>query len=145
MRSLLMSLKVKVQWSTVGRQGSRSPSQRRAAFPGGAAAAACEPLLCCSKHAQSQKASRLFYSKHAQLRNPCHKRHQNYFKIGALLLALLGFYWTQVRSLSALVTNWLNALCCYPNVNSAIGNLSLTTPTATIFLLFNYFRGKYLG
>ena len=33
-----------------------------------------------------------------------------------------------------------NALCCYPNVNGAIRNLSLNTPTATIFLQFNYFR-----
>ena len=32
------------------------------------------------------------------------------------------------------------ALCCYPNVNGAIRNLSLNTPTATIFLQFNYFR-----
>ena len=56
---------VKVRRSTVGRLGSRSPSQRRAAFPPGwAAVAACEPLLC-SKHAQSQKASRLFCSKYA--------------------------------------------------------------------------------
>ena len=35
-----------------------------------------------------------------------------------------------------------NALCCYPNVNGAIRNLSLNTPTATIFLQFNYFRGN---
>ena len=33
-----------------------------------------------------------------------------------------------------------NALCCYLNVNGAIRNLSLNTPTATIFLQFNYFR-----
>ena len=32
------------------------------------------------------------------------------------------------------------ALCCYLNVNGAIRNLSLNTPTATIFLQFNYFR-----
>ena len=32
------------------------------------------------------------------------------------------------------------ALCCYPNVNGAIRNLSLNAPTATIFLQFNYFR-----
>ena len=32
------------------------------------------------------------------------------------------------------------ALCCYPNVKGAIRNLSLNTPTPTIFLLFNYFR-----
>ena len=32
------------------------------------------------------------------------------------------------------------ALCCYPNANGAIRNLSLNTPTATIFLLFNYFK-----
>ena len=31
------------------------------------------------------------------------------------------------------------ALCCYLNVNGAIRNLSLNTPTATIFLQFNYF------
>ena len=33
-----------------------------------------------------------------------------------------------------------NALCCYPNVNGAIRNLSLNTSTASIFLQFNYFR-----
>ena len=33
-----------------------------------------------------------------------------------------------------------NALCCYPNINSAIRNLGLNTPTAPIFLQFNYFR-----
>ena len=32
------------------------------------------------------------------------------------------------------------ALCCYPNINSAIRNLGLNTPTAPIFLQFNYFR-----
>ena len=32
------------------------------------------------------------------------------------------------------------ALCCYPNRNSAIRNLSLNTSTAPIFLQFNYFR-----
>ena len=94
-----MSLKVNVWWSTVGRQGSRSPSQRRAAFPpGGAAVAACEPLLC---------------SKHAQLRNPCLKRHQNYSTISALPLAFLCFYLTQVQSLSALVIYWLNDCLTY--------------------------------
>ena len=35
---------------------------------------------------------------------------------------------------------YTTALCCYPNVNGAIRNLSLNTPTATIFLQFNYFR-----
>ena len=40
-----------------------------------------------------------------------------------------------------LISNMIsNALCCYPNVNGAIRNLSLNTPTATIFLQFNYFR-----
>ena len=34
----------------------------------------------------------------------------------------------------------LSALCCYPNINSAIRNLGLNTPTAPIFLQFNYFR-----
>ena len=33
-----------------------------------------------------------------------------------------------------------NALCWYPNVKVAIRNLSLNTSTATVFLLFNYFR-----
>ena len=33
-----------------------------------------------------------------------------------------------------------NALCCYPNVNGAIRKFSLNTPTASIFLQFNYFR-----
>ena len=33
-----------------------------------------------------------------------------------------------------------NALCCYPNGNGAIRNLSLNTSTASIFLQFNYFR-----
>ena len=32
------------------------------------------------------------------------------------------------------------ALCCYPNVNGAIRNLSLNTSTASIFLQLNYFR-----
>ena len=52
---------------------------------------------------------------------------------------------------SSMCRNWMlqeifsicspnNALCCYPNVNCAIGNLSLNTPTAPIFLLFNYSR-----
>ena len=33
-----------------------------------------------------------------------------------------------------------NALCWYPNVKVAVRNLSLNTSTATVFLLFNYFR-----
>ena len=37
-------------------------------------------------------------------------------------------------------TNQYNALCCYPNINSAIRNLGLNTPTAPIFLQFNCFR-----
>ena len=53
-------------------------------------------------------------------------------------------YLTRPRK-SSWATNYLfiyrpNALCCYPNVNGAIRNLSLNTPTATIFLQFNYFR-----
>ena len=34
----------------------------------------------------------------------------------------------------------VNALCCYPNVIGAFRNLSRNTSTATIFMLFNYFR-----
>ena len=33
-----------------------------------------------------------------------------------------------------------SALCCYPNVNGSVRNLSLNTSTAPIFLQFNYFR-----
>ena len=33
-----------------------------------------------------------------------------------------------------------SALCCYPNVNGSVRNLSLNTFTAPIFLQFNYFR-----
>ena len=32
-------------------------------------------------------------------------------------------------------------LCCYPNVNGSVRNLSVNTSTAPIFLQFNYFRG----
>ena len=32
------------------------------------------------------------------------------------------------------------SLCCYPNVNGSVRNLSQNTSTAPIFLLFNYFR-----
>ena len=32
-----------------------------------------------------------------------------------------------------------NALCCYPNGNGSVRNLSLNNSTAPIFLLFNYF------
>ena len=38
------------------------------------------------------------------------------------------------------IFNSFIALCCYPNINSAIRNLGLNTPTAPIFLQFNYFR-----
>ena len=38
------------------------------------------------------------------------------------------------------VMSLYSALCCYPNINSAIRNLGLNTPTAPIFLQFNYFR-----
>ena len=41
---------------------------------------------------------------------------------------------------SRLFSAFHNPLCCYLNVNGAIRNLSLNTPTATIFLQFNYFR-----
>ena len=44
------------------------------------------------------------------------------------------------RRTSSSNTYWLIPLCCYPNVNGAIRNLSLNNPTATIFLQFNYFR-----
>ena len=33
-----------------------------------------------------------------------------------------------------------NALCCYPNVNGSVRNLTLNTSTAPIFLQFDYFR-----
>ena len=36
-------------------------------------------------------------------------------------------------------TRWI-ALCCYPNVNGPVRNLSLNHSSAPIFLLFNYFR-----
>ena len=44
------------------------------------------------------------------------------------------------RQEKSIFWSYLDALCCYPNVNGAIRNLSLNTPTATIFLQFNYFR-----
>ena len=51
-------------------------------------------------------------------------------------------HWFSLISSLSLEEKDSNALCCYPNVNGAIRNLSLNTPTATIFLQFNYFRGN---
>ena len=48
----------------------------------------------------------------------------------------------EVKSRDRAHVHTLIALCCYPNINGAIRNLSLNTPTATIFLQFNYFRGN---
>ena len=45
-----------------------------------------------------------------------------------------------LQNIESCITSSLIGLCCYPNVSSAIRNLSLNTPTATIFLQFNYFR-----
>ena len=46
----------------------------------------------------------------------------------------------ECRNWSTTKKNHRIALCCYPNINSAIRNLGLNTPTAPIFLQFNYFR-----
>ena len=52
---------------------------------------------------------------------------------------LLSTFWKLKRTMKINISV-PSALSCYPNVNGAIRNLNLNTPTATIFLLFNYFR-----